>query len=314
MKRTTLILILVIEAALLTALILLTKQLPSLFSSIAAFPFEQIADGLGAAAKSGRIGNGIAAALWIGFSAIPAFMALKTPKGRDTRWERTALFILSGVLLFALYGMINPGAFRAKIGQGYAGNTEIIKAAFGICIWAFIVLYLILRLIRLFRSGNKEQLLKYLRILLYVLCVLFTAAAVISLVNGILALSAVPDGAADKGLAVLRLIAGLIPYILDIIVILRVFDLLDCAKEEAQEGIAEAADRLSRICCFTLGITAALTAVTNIIQTAAMRRLTDIAVAVDLPIASIVFTVMILLFSRLLTENKRLRDDNSLFI
>ena len=28
----------------------------------------------------------------------------------------------------------------------------------------------------------------------------------------------------------------------------------------------------------------------------------------------IFFTVMILLFSRLLTENKRLRDDNSLFI
>ena len=61
-------------------------------------------------------------------------------------------------------------------------------------------------------------------------------------------------------------------------------------------------------------MTAALTAVTNIIQTAAMRRLTDIAVSADFPAASLVFTVMILLFSRLLTENKRRRDDNSLFI
>jgi len=45
-----------------------------------------------------------------------------------------------------------------------------------------------------------------------------------------------------------------------------------------------------------------------------MRWLSNINVTVDIPIISIAFTVMILLFSRLLIENKKLRDDNNLFI
>ena len=45
-----------------------------------------------------------------------------------------------------------------------------------------------------------------------------------------------------------------------------------------------------------------------------MPGLTDLNVTVDIPVVSIVFVAVILLFARLLVENRQLREDNSLFI
>jgi len=314
MKRKTLILILVIEAALLTILVLLTKKLPNMFSSVAAFPFEQAADGLEALSGAGRLGSGLAAAVWIGLSAVPAIGALRTKRTPETLWERAALFALSGVLLFTLYGMVNPGLFRSPETAAVPNSAKTIKAVFGISVWSFIILYLVLRLIRLFRTGEKTQLLKYLRGILGALCVLFTGIGVISSVKGVLALSEAPEGTLDTGLYILRLIASLVPYALDILVTARALDLLDAAGTEDQEGLPEASERLSRVAGLTLGITAALPAVVNLIQIFAMKQLTDVSITADLPLTSIFFVVMVLLFSRLLTENKRLRDESSLFI
>ena len=85
-------------------------------------------------------------------------------------------------------------------------------------------------------------------------------------------------------------------------------------EKEEQDGITEAASRVSSICYVMLGITTTITAASNIIQIVFMRWLANVSVIVDIPIISIVFIVLILLFARLLIENKRLRDDNSLFI
>jgi len=52
----------------------------------------------------------------------------------------------------------------------------------------------------------------------------------------------------------------------------------------------------------------------NILQMILMRWLSNSSFTVDIPLTSLVFTVMILLFTRLLIENKRLREDNNLFI
>lgn len=74
------------------------------------------------------------------------------------------------------------------------------------------------------------------------------------------------------------------------------------------------AQGVSRLCCLALGVTAALVAAANIIQMMLMRWLSSTSFTVNLPILSIIFTIMIFVFTRILIENKRLRDDNELFI
>ena len=45
-----------------------------------------------------------------------------------------------------------------------------------------------------------------------------------------------------------------------------------------------------------------------------IKPLGDRVVSMDIPVVSMAFVIMILLLTRLLIENKKLRDDNSLFI
>ena len=305
MKKKSLFIICFCAAVLLTLLVVLTRYLPNLFSSLMAFPFEQIADGIGLLSKAGRVGNGLAAAVWIGISAIPAIIALRYKKGKETVLERVSLCVLSGTILLALYGMVNPRFFRPALSEGFSEYSKLIKVIFGVSIWAVVVLCIILRLIRLFRQGNKEQLFKYMQT---VLC------AAVSLVNGVISMLASPQTGIDQCFGVVLLAAELIPYLFDIAIIIRVLKLFEIASKDEQDGIVEAANRVSSICCVALGLTAAIKAAANIIQIAVMRWLSNINVTVDIPIISIAFTVMILLFSRLLIENKKLRDDNNLFI
>ena len=66
--------------------------------------------------------------------------------------------------------------------------------------------------------------------------------------------------------------------------------------------------------CTALVVTTASPAVVNAAQLLFLPRLSQADTAVEFPLISIVFTLILLLLSRLLVENKRLREDNDLFI
>lgn len=321
MKRKTLIIMLVCEAALLFILVLLTNQFPGLFSSMFAFPFEQIAIGLKALSQTGQVGNGLATALWVGLSLLPSIPAFHYKQNKASIKERITLFSLSWVLLLALYGMINPHVFCSFIPEAKSEYLAVVKAVMGVSVWSVIVLYVVLRLIRMFGLGDKVSLLKYMQLLLHILCLLFAAVAVISfgrdLTASIFASQKSVEtlqNALDNMIDLLRRAAASVPYVLNIAIIMSTLNLFDIVMTEDQNGIVNAAEKLSKICCIALGITAALTAFINILQIILMRLLSSVATTVDIPIGSIVFVGIVLLLSRLLVENKRLRDDNSLFI
>ena len=206
MKKKTLYLILSCVAVMFAALVVLTRRFPELFSSMMAFPFEQAADGLSLLAKAGRIGNGIASALWIGISAVPILIALRISQDKETQPERISLFVLSGMILLALYGMVNPHNFQPAGWDGFSETASMIKSLLGVSVWAVVVLYIILRLVRLFRSGNKEQLLRYMRTVLYALCFIFAAIAATSFAKGITALIDSCPTSADMVFGVFRLV------------------------------------------------------------------------------------------------------------
>ena len=318
MRHKTLMIMLVCEAALLFILVLLTNRFPGLFSSMMAFPFEQIAIGIKALSKTGRVGNGMAAALWVGISLLPLIPALRYRQNKAAVMEKISLYSLSCVLLLALYGMINPHVFCTFIPEAEGEYLAVVKAIIGVSVWSVIVLCVVLRIIRLFRLSDKVSLLRYLRMILHILCLLFAAAAVISLGSSLTALSS--QKVSDNIINALRAVIASTPYILDIAIIISTLNLFDIVITEDQNGmegqneIVRTAEKLSKICCVALGITAALSAIFNVLQIILMRQLTNVATTVEIPIISIMFVGVVLLLSRLLVENKQLRDDNSLFI
>ena len=314
MKRKKLTIMLICEAVLLFILVLLTDQFPRLFSSMFTFPFEQVAIGLKGLSQLEPVGNGLAIALWVGISLLPSIPALQYKQNKTAIKERITLISLSCVLLLALYGMINPHVFCSFIPEAKNEYLTIVKAVMGISVWSVIVLYVVLRLIRMFRSGDKVSLLRYMQLLLQILCLLFAAVAVISFRNGLIASVGASKKVLDHMISLLCSTVASLPYVLDIVIIMSTLDLFDIATTEDQNGIVNAAEKLSKVCCIALGVTTALTAVSNILQIILMRWLSNVATTVDIPIISIVFVGIVLLLSRLLVENKRLRDDNSLFI
>ena len=115
-------------------------------------------------------------------------------------------------------------------------------------------------------------------------------------------------------MAVLRFLASALPYGLDIFVTLSLFPLFNAFLAGNEEDTAQHAGSLSRRCCLALCAVAAALAAFNGIQLLFSRFLTSVSVHVDIPIVSLAFLLLILLLSRLIVENRRLRSDNDLFI
>lgn len=314
MKQKSLVILLGCESLMLTALAILTNFFPTIFSSMLAFPFEQIADGLRFLSQIGRIGNGLAIALWVGVSLIPTILALKMERSRETAKERIVLFLLSAVMMLALYGMVNPGLFRPALLDGQKEFIPMMKAMLGVTIWSVIVLCVIFRLLRMFIGEDTNKLMQYLKVLLYLLCIFFTAVIFAACSSELIAYLKDAQGSLAVVFSVIRFLVLSVPYAFDVVITMAAIALLNAALSKEQSGMVESAEKLSRICCMVLGITTASTAGFNLLQIALMRHLPNIAVNVDVPVVSIAFTLIVLLVSRLLIENKRLRDDHELFI
>ena len=315
MKRKTLILILILEAALIAGLVYLSRQYPAWFTSVWSIPMEQIAGGLKALSGIGAFGNGLALAILAGIALVPVIFAMRYPRGRETLAERITLAVMAPVVLIVLWNMIHPGNVRPTEGAGSDAFLQVVRAALSLIIWSVVILFVVLRLIRLFRAGKREQLLRYFRILLAVSCMAFTAELAVTLMN------AVPAPAADGSQStqdiiagIFRLAAGLVPLVFDIVILIRVMDLIRIAETEEQEGLAETAKKVSGVSCIALAVSTGLCALQHVVQLLLMPGLTDLNVTVDIPVVSIVFVAVILLFTRLLVENRQLREDNSLFI
>lgn len=314
MKRKTLILILILEAALIAGLVYLSRQYPAWFTSVWSIPMEQIAGGLKALSGTGAFGNGLALAILAGIALIPVIFALRYPRGRETLAERITLAVMAPVVLIVLWNMIHPGNVRPEA-AGADAFLQVVRAALSLIIWSVVILFIVLRLIRLFRAGKREQLLRYFRILLAVSCMAFTAELAVTLMNAIPAPAT--DGSQstqDIIAGIFRLAAGVVPLVFDIVILIRVTDLIRIAETEEQEGLAETAKRVSGISCIALAVSTGLCALQHVVQLLLMPGLTDLNVTVDIPVVSIVFVAVILLFTRLLVENRQLREDNSLFI
>ena len=293
-------------------------------SSLLTFPFGLAAAGLKSLSETGSLGNGLALALWVGLSLCPLWFVFGCRK-RPGLGETLSLCFLSAVLLLGLYGLANPLWVSS---QGGEEGAAAVQAVFGVSIWSAVIWWIAQRLIRLLRSGDAAALFSLIRALLLLLCLWFTAVCLLTLAGGVQAAAEAfrsagaeipPDAAASSGALdalweLLRAAAAALPYGLNLGGMGLSLRLLPAVKARDAERIAAAGRALRRFSLTALGISAAVPALWNGLQLLALGRLTHVSAAAQLPLLSLAFTCILLLLSRLLEENQRLQDDNSLFI
>lgn len=292
--------------------------------TIFTFPFEQIGWALRQLSLSGGVGNLFAIILYVFIGLIPciAWLVLKK-QGKGCKVDYF-LFPISGFLLFVLYYMINPGLFTidaAGGGKGLLGGT----------FYSVLVGYLVLRILKKTSGAGMQSLQKGLRILLYVVMLLFAYIVIvefaISLPNAIQTVqegNSVSDAIWEyEGVnltmtyifLVLQSIVNALPYVLDMFLLfLGIKAIEELLADAYSEKAVEMIKKIGGYCKKTLAVVVVTGAVFNILQILFANQLHQISITTTIPVFSILFVTVILIVARVIEENQKLKMDNDLFI
>ena len=319
MKQNRFIFILAAEAVICVLLTAFKASLGAIFSAAVAFPFEQIGLGLRALSLSCATGNVLAILLYGAICLIPAGALFFIRRKRSLAPEDALLPVASIVLFAVIYLMINPGLIADSL-----GSISVGKAILGGTVYSVLLAYFILRILRLFRAGGLDKLPRYLAALLGLLNVVFVymifGAGIAALIEDIATLQAGNSGyehllGASYVFAVLQYLVDALPYVFDILIVFAGIKLLgNMTTDRYSDATVSAASRLSALCTKALSITVLAIASLNLLQLLFAKRLFSIHAALQIPLLSIAFVLAALLLSRLVAENKALKEDNDSII
>lgn len=305
-------------------------------TALSAFPFEQIGDGLRALSLSGTVGNVIAIILYILFCGLPFLALLIIHKKRKVYLEDGLLAMLSTLMFFAMYFMINPGIMGSALG-GYFGAVGVGKLSLGVVLYSVLVGYVVLRALRRAFSADMNRLQNDFKVILYILGVYFVWAAFgisfgdlqaslrelaagntmnsVDAFSGTFGVGVTGSLGLSRVFLVIRYVVDILPYLLDVVIILTGLELVDALKEDRySEKVVLLAQKLAKWCGVTLAVAILSNLAFNLLQLIFADKLLVIDGVVQLPILSILFVLIVLLVARLLSENKALKDDNDLFV
>lgn len=297
MKRQFFPIVLWIEAVLLLLIVLLGGEATQWQAGLLSFPFAQIGAGLRALSLSGAIGNSIAVVLYLLLSLVPVGILVWRSRRRLVP-EDSLLVGLSLFLFVMFYVMINPGEIPLLLtgdGEVLAAQKAVGQSLFGGSAYAILLAYLVLRLLRRFRGADRQRLQDDLKILLRGLAVCLVFVIFGFSFSAFWSVRTEVDGLVF--LAFLRWVGEMMPYLLDVVVILTVLELLQAMK----------ADRSLAVCLVT-------TVVLNLLQLLFLNHLADVSIQVVFPLFGIAFLLGVLLVVKFLEENRALKADNDLFI
>lgn len=321
MREKRLAVFLGVEAVVCVVLYVGVAAAPSWLSAAAAFPFEQIGAGLRALSLSGAVGNAVAVVLYAVLSLLPVAGMIVLGRRGQLRGEDTLLAVLSLLLFYVLYGMVNPATL-----PGWQGLNDpaLAKMALGGAVYALLVSWLVLRLLRKIAGGEGTQIRRWLSTACRILAAVFVFAAcgpeLGTMLDRIAAVQVGNTGAAEAlglsiGFEVLGYLADALPYLLDVVVLFAALDLLhQLAEDRFAEPAVAAAHRLSRTCVRCLAATVVVSLVYVLLQVICLGGLASLRVTVTFPVLSVGFTLVALLLAQLVGESKQLKDDNDLFI
>ncbi len=347
MKRRILWIFLAVEAVLCVLFGILQTSFLGIFTAAMAFPFEQLGLLLRTLSLSGGPGNVVAIILYVTISLVPILALVAFARKRKLRPEDGLLALLSAALFAVLYLMTNPAMigsfFGGAAGTGAAGNGAagigiagpgaagigaagigVGKAVLGAMVYSVLCGYLVLRVLRLCFDGSTEKLQRYMVILLGLLNVLFVYVVFGAHFSGLLhSLAALRAGNTGNehllGLSyaflALQFVVDALPYVFNIFVVRAALGLLDEMRVDRYSGASVAQSiRLARLCRTALAATVLAGIAFNLLQLIFAGRLLVVNSSVQIPVLSIAFVLAVLLVARFIEENKRLKDDNDMFI
>ena len=324
-KEKKLLTILAIEAAACVLFCILRYSVSGMFSSLIAFPFEQLGVGLRWLSLSGAVGNGIAVLFYILLCLIPTGIWLFLRKKQKAQKIDIMLLFLSVLLFFVFYYMINPGLINT-------GTIDSGKWSFGSTFYSVLFGYLLVRGLLQYTEADGGKLRKGIRILLGAVDVILVYEILGSELGSLLQnISSVRSG--NTGVTVsggyitlfelnttyvflfLHFLIKILPCILNILVIFGARKLLDLSKEAMyQEENIVFTEKLVRFCTLSLIITIVTDVGFNLLQLFFQNQLYQMDYVVNIPVFSLAFVLAIQLFAGYIREMQRLKKDNDLFI
>ena len=233
-------------------------------------------------------------------------------RGRPENW---LMVLLSGFLIPGIYGAVNPEWLAGALGLPDGAFSAAMASG---CLNAILVAYIALRILRRTREGGRA-LLKGLNAMLIAAMIALVAAASLGVTanvqDGFLNVAA---GNTEGGLGMtccMLILGGIVdalPMLGDLWALDAALGLVS-ARMNGEDGVSEAerlAQRSSRVIAATVISRAAL----NLLAALTARWNRAISLNVNLPVESLLIALALMLAARGIAENKRLRDDNALFI
>ena len=337
MKRKTFRLVLCAEAVILVLAVLLGGGEGVWPAGSLAVPFAQIGAGLRALSLSGELGNGAAILLYVLLCLIPIGVLVWLGRRRSLAAEDSLLVVLSLFLFVALYLMVNPGkipGLTVGVEKLWSEQMAVSQSLFGGAAYAILLAYLVLRLLRRFQGADRQKLQDDLALLLggLAVCLVFVIFGTgfagfweegtallgggregMTFGVGMDPLAVQRDGLLT--LAFLRWVGEMLPYALDVVVILAVLDLLGAVKSDRYSAeTLHRAHWVARLCTGSLAASLVTTVVLNLGQLLFLEELTSVSVQVIFPLTAAAFLLGVLLMVKFLEENRALKEDNDLFI
>ncbi|MBR3825740.1 MAG: hypothetical protein IKJ39_11165 [Lachnospiraceae bacterium] len=288
------------------------------------FPFATIGKGLRALSLSGSVGNIVAIILYGGISLLPLGLVLFHAKKKILHAEDILLVALCPLLFAVLYEMINPGSIIMGPEELGMLSADVRNGMLGCIVYSLLVGYLVLCALRLFFCAEKEKLQSYVSLMLgllnMILVYMIFGACLQKFLQTMESTKAANQGTED-GLTltyvilVLQMLTDALPYVLDMVIVFACQHMLqELQKDAYSEETMEAAGKLTRVCGMSLKVTILSIAAFNILQLLCAKHLRVINGFVNIPILSIVLVLTALLVAKLVTEGKKLKDDNDMFI
>ncbi len=325
MKKKGMIGILAAEAIACVCFCLLQMNFSGIFSSLAAFPFEQTGYALRSLSLSGVPGNAAAIFLYMALSLIPCFIWLILKKKGILLVIDHVLPGISILLFIVNYYMINPRLFISSIpGTG--------KWTLGCTFYSVLTGYLVLRVLMACRTAESGKLQDMLQGLLWFLNIVFVYMIFgQSLGNLLRSVQDVQSGSSSiymdgflsetggGGITYLflgfRYLVNILPYVFDISIIYLSIRMLAALKADRySDESVKLVDTLAGLCTKALGITVIADVVFNVLQVVFRASLSQMDLVIQMPVISIAFVLAMLLFARYMHEDQKLKQDHDLII
>lgn len=322
MKNKALPVVLLITAAISTIVVILKLSFAEVFGSIVCFPFEQIGILLRVLSLKGGIQNIFAIVFYAILSITPLLVLLQKTKRKSMKVEDYILILLSFLLFYVLYMMVNPGLIpmQGALGMG----STIAKSLLCGTVYSLIVTYLVLKAIKVFFETQTTALYRFMILLLSMTAMLITISIFGSGLNDVVTQIEsikVANTGNESGLmptyffVVIKFVLNSIPSAISILVIFKGIKLAhEFFVDPYSEVAAIVSESLSSICKIGLIITVCSNTAFNLLQLLFMNNLRSIDSLIQIPLFSIIFVLGALIFSRMITENKTLKEDNDSII